>query len=207
MAYSDDLIDRADALTGRNEVPSLRDRLRRETAQAHQRVDHLFGSQNLGDEQGYGRFLSAQACAWESLRPLLDSGSLARADALREDLRALGLPLPARLPGPLPGALSLGHSYVLEGSRLGSTLLLRALDEASPALAARANSYLTESAKIESWKLLSTRLQSDHSGRDRIDAIIDDALFVFGLFERAWQATDRAPAKASPSVDRADRPT
>lgn len=174
---------------------SLRDRLRRETAGAHRRVDDLFGSDDFGDARGYGHFLRAQARAWESLRPVLDAGSIARADALRADLGALELDVPAPLPDALPEALSIGHRYVLEGSRLGSTVLLRSLTRAAPELADRASAYLTESAQVEGWKQLSTRLQIDHNGGDKTDAIIDDALFMFGLFEKAWRATDIAPAK------------
>ncbi|TAK08092.1 MAG: hypothetical protein EPO38_11790 [Rhizorhabdus sp.] len=176
---------------------SLRERLRRKTAAAHERVDGLFGSADLSDEHGYGRFLLAQARAWESLRPRLDAGSIARADALRADLAALGLDRPRPLATSLPAKLSIGHLYVLEGSRLGSTLLLRDLAAASPSLARRAGAYLTESARIDAWRQLSTRLQMDQNGYDRADEIIDDALFVFALFERAWQATDSAHLKVS----------
>ncbi|PCE44259.1 hypothetical protein COO09_01100 [Rhizorhabdus dicambivorans] len=127
---------------------------------------------------------------------MLDPGSLARADALRADLDELGLALPKPLDEPLPATLSIGHRYVLEGSRLGSTVLMRMLGDVSPSLAGRACAYLRESAKIDGWRQLSTRLQMDRDGCDS-DAIIDDALFVFGLFERAWQATDSAHAKVS----------
>jgi heme oxygenase len=186
------------AITG-DEIrePTLRDSLRRATAAAHQRVDDLFGSSDFGNAKGYSRFLRAQACAWETLWPLLDPGSKARADALRRDLDTLRLDRPEPLPEALPDALSIGHRYVLEGSRLGSTVLLRALSEAAPSLASRASAYLTESAKIDGWKRLSTSLQMDRDGCDSPAMIIDDALFMFGLFERAWRATDGASAKVS----------
>ena len=174
---------------------SLRDRLRQETTDAHARVDALFGSCDLADEAGYAAFLMAQGAAWETLRPLLDDDSTARADALRRDLDDLDLPRPRSLHDvALPAEASLGHRYVLEGSRLGSTVLLRELAANAPALFARASAYLTESARIEPWKKLSTGLLKDQGGRDRDGGIIDDALFVFGLFERAWWATDSAKA-------------
>lgn len=176
---------------------SLRDRLRRETSAAHERVDSLFGSADFGGEGSYGRFLLAQAVAWESLRPLLDNGSITRADALRADLAALDLDVPPPLPETLPAALSIGHLYVLEGSRLGSAVLLQDLAAASPSLARRASAYLSESTRIDAWKRLSTRLQMDSGGYDRPDEIIDDALFVFALFERAWRVTDSASLKVS----------
>ncbi len=172
---------------------SLRDRLRRETATAHDRVDSLFGACDFGTEEGYGAFLSAQSTAWETLRPILDPGSLARADALRRDLAELGLPTPQPIAGtPLPDSASLGHRYVLEGSRLGSILLHRTLLEKSPELAERASAYLRESANISAWKQLSTKLQIDSGEHDRSDQLVDDARFVFGLFENSWRVTEPA---------------
>lgn len=172
---------------------TLRDRLRLETADAHARVDALFGSGDLAEQQDYGRFLYAQAIAWETLRPMLDGQSLARAEALRGDLESLGLPIPQPLPDvELPPRASPGHRYVLEGSRLGSTVILRELSAKAPELSVAASAYLTESAWIEPWKRLSTSLQNDVADHDNERRIIDDALFVFGLFERAWRATDSA---------------
>lgn len=177
---------------------SLRDRLRHETAAAHARVDKLFGSFDFGTDEGYVGFLRAQATAWETLRPLLDPGSLARADALRDDLDRLGEMRPAPLGGErLPASLSAGHQYVLEGSRLGSITLLRELRSKAPAMERRASAYLIESGKIDGWKQLSTRLQIDCDGDDTSATSIDDALFVFGLFEKAGRATDSAFAKVS----------
>lgn len=176
----------------------LRDRLRLETADAHARVDALFGSCDFADAEGYGRFLLAQAAAWETLRPILDSESLARAEALRSDLETLGLPVPEPLSDvDVPSHASLGHRYVLEGSRLGSSVLLRELKAKAPNYSVAASAYLTESAVMEPWKRLFTTLQNDHgvhaNGRD----IIDDALFVFGLFEKAWRATYSASTRTS----------
>lgn len=177
---------------------TLRDRLRHETATAHGRVDALFGSCDLATEQGYGAFLYAQAQAWETLRPVLDADSLARADALRRDLEALGLPIPAPLDAiSLPAEASIGHRYVLEGSRLGSTVLWRELSAKAPDLAERAGDYLLESQKIDPWKSLSTSLQKDDRDPASADAAVGDAIFVFDLFERAWQTAGDTRAKAS----------
>jgi len=166
--------------------PSLRDRLRRETAQAHAQVDALFGSDDFATRDGYIGFLARQAIAWETLRPILDSSSLARSDALREDLARLGSVVPGPVAGDLPEPMSLGHRYVLEGSRLGSILLSRLLAERSPDLARRANAYLTESAKIEPWKRLSATLQKMPEDHASGGLAVADALAMFDLFERAW---------------------
>lgn len=179
------------------EGAALRDRLRRETAAAHERVDALFGSCDFTTEQGYGFFLTAQSAAWETLRPMLDDGSLARADALREDLERLNLPVPGPLDLVLPASATLGHRYVMEGSRLGSTVIMRDLATKAPEMAQKAGAYLRESAKIDGWKQLSTKLQNNRDGYDSDVSIIDDALFVFGLFEKAWRATDSAQGRVS----------
>jgi heme oxygenase len=176
---------------------SLRDRLRQQTATAHARVDALFGSCEFATDRGYAAFLRAQAAAWETLRPLLDFDSLARADALRRDLDRLDLSLPPPLDVVLPLRMSIGHRYVLEGSRLGSTVLLRDLIAKAPKMAERASAYLAESGKIAPWKHLSTGLQNSRQGCVSDAAIVDDALFVFGLFEKAWWATDSAQAEVS----------
>lgn len=171
----------------------MRDRLRRETADAHARVDALFGSCDFTSERSYAGFLLAQSAAWEALRPLLDEDSVARADALCRDLDALDVRKPAPLQDvALPAEASVGHRYVLEGSRLGSAVLLRELTACSPELSEKAGAYLMESARTEPWKKLSTGLQKDRDGCGNDSVIIDDALFVFGLFEKAWRATNSA---------------
>ncbi len=173
-------------------TPSLREVLRHKTGAAHSRVDALFGSCDLAELSGYARFLRAQAAAWETLRPVLSDGSLMRADGLRADLDRLGVAVPAPLTvDRLPDAGSLGLNYVLEGSRLGSTVLLRDMQERAPELAGSA-AYLRESADIDPWKRLSTLLQTDRDGSGIHETAIDDALFAFGLFESAWGATERA---------------
>lgn len=167
-------------------VMILRERLRRGTASAHARVDALFGSCDFATEHGYATFLGAQARAWETLRPMLDAASLERADALRRDLVELGLPVPVPWRDvALPHQLLLGHRYVLEGSRLGSAVLLRRLFAKAPAIAERASHYLTESEKIDRWKHLSTSLQKDDANPAIAEAVIEDALFVFDLFEKS----------------------
>jgi heme oxygenase len=168
---------------------SLRGLLRRETRDAHERVDRLFGSCDFGREGDYIDFLRAQAVAWLTLEPVLDAGSKARFGALVEDLAALGEPVPDRIDAPaVPDAESAGMRYVLEGSRLGSTVLLRELRARSPALADRASAYLTASADPASWKATSTWLQMRPRDDASDTAALNDARTTFGIFERAFEA-------------------
>ena len=169
---------------------SLRELLRSATRTAHDRVDALFGSCDLATEAGYTRFLTAQAAAWKTLAPVLDAPSQARLTGVEADLSALDVPMPAALEdGATPPAGSLGMRYVLEGSRLGSTVLLRDLAELAPDLVDRAGAYFTASSDLSSWKQLSTILQS-HPRNDVSDAdVLADATATFNLFERAFHAT------------------
>lgn len=172
---------------------TLIEALRVATREAHSRVDALFGASDFTADAGYIRFLTAQGAAWETLRPILSEASRGRADALREDMAALGQAVPQALPHTgLPSSDSIGLRYVLEGSRLGSTVLLRRLEDNGSKAALTASNYLRRSADVGPWKQLSTLLQTDCDGVDRIAGINKDALFVFGLFESAWRATDSA---------------
>jgi heme oxygenase len=116
---------------------SARFRLRSATQASHERVDLLFSRADLGDRESYGRFLTAQAAAHvpiERALTLADAATLLadwpqrrRASLLIADLTALDLPVPpgAAVPEFNHPAAVLGAMYVLEGSRLGGSILSR----------------------------------------------------------------------------------
>ena len=107
--------------------------LRERTAAAHKVVDSVVGDfTTAGDYRRYvaasyafraplERQLSARDWpnALESWRP----GPVTA--ALRDDLDDLDVPLPAEAAEPVPAEGLLGTLYVLEGSALGATILLR----------------------------------------------------------------------------------
>ncbi|MDB5686935.1 MAG: hypothetical protein JWR77_1524 [Rhizorhabdus sp.] len=169
---------------------SLRDLLRAETRADHDRVDAAFGSCDFARPDDYRRFLIAQAAAWQTLEPVLDKGSLDRLIAIGADLEVLGIAVPPPLDDyDLPDSMSLGMRYVLQGSRLGSTVLLRDLQAASPAMAQKASRYLVASAQLDEWCELSSKLQMRcvHDATETV--MVEDARCTFGLFERAWRFT------------------
>jgi heme oxygenase len=171
--------------------PSLRNMLRQLTRDAHDRVDTLYGACDLAREADYRRFLTAQAAAWVSLPSDMDPGSAARRAAILQDLAALGVAAPPSLnAGNLPASDALGLRYVLEGSRLGSTVLLRDLRAAAPGLADVAGGYLAVSADLEGWRHLSTILQLCPRNDVSDAAIVADARCIFDLFEQSWWATE-----------------
>lgn len=127
---------------GQTSVPGALAQVRAATRGTHEALDALlpFGLRHLAD---YRRYLAA-------LRPLAEWLALgwrpgwpaqlacwhdaARLDALRHDVRALGLPADPG-PGPRPAATPaewLGGCYVIEGSALGARLLSRHLDRLAP---------------------------------------------------------------------------
>lgn len=120
--------------------------LRAATADAHDRVDALFSQCDLTGRAGYGAFLQAQAAAFLPIERAIDASDWGdavpdwparrRGALLLGDLAALGLPVPdanSTRAGPLAGTEAiLGTVYVLEGSRLGGAVLVRAVPPGWP---------------------------------------------------------------------------
>jgi heme oxygenase len=172
---------------------SARAALRAGTAAEHDRVDRLFSHFNLAHEEGYRRFLLAQAAAFLPIENSLDAagaaelvpdwGSRRRADLLRADLSALGAdePLPIPPPSLESRGAQLGAIYVLEGSRLGGALLKRGLAETAP------RSFLSAPQNGGSWRKLLETLDMFLYRSDRLDAAITAAREVFQNFEAGGQ--------------------
>lgn len=135
----------------------LRAVLRRDTADAHARLDVLVTRLDLTDRADYLTFLQIHAAVLLPLeRWLADNGvaevlpdwpSRARSAALLDDLHRLGAQ-PARPAMPMAdGALSFDNAravksgivYVLEGSRLGGRLLFKQVQSAADLPAAFLN--------------------------------------------------------------------
>lgn len=162
--------------------------LRSATAECHRRVDEIYSEADLGDRQSYGNFLRAQAAALLPAEQALERAGIAefiddwaarvRGHLLADDLAALGLAIP-RPAGSLsigaPAQL-LGVLYMLEGSRLGGTLLKRSVSADLPAT-------FLGGFRPGSWQsllaLLDQRLDTEVRQVDAIDAARD----AFSLFE------------------------
>jgi heme oxygenase len=166
--------------------------LRQATADCHARIDSVFSTVNLADREDYGRFLRAQASAHIAVESALDDADLAatlpdwpmrrRAGLLRTDLAALGLDAPATLGPPAfaDAPAMLGAAYVLEGSRLGGTVLKRSLPAELPAHFLGAGDSAGWRGFIEQLDQL---IQDDHG----VESAISAARNVFILFERGAQ--------------------
>ena len=167
--------------------------LRAATADAHARLDTLYSRLDLSRCGDYRRFLASHAAAFLPVEAGLARAGAddlvpgwserRRGAALRADLAALGVTLPPTHAAPAfndEGAL-LGGLYVLEGSRLGGAVLIRAVAAGAPTAFLRPETP-------PSWRaftaLLDLKLTSDAS----IDRAAAAANAVFAVFERCARA-------------------
>lgn len=173
---------------------SARTALRAATAADHDRVDAIFGRFSLGDEADYRRFLKAQAGAFLTAEAALDRAGAEcvvpdwpqrrRAPLLRQDLAALGEAAPTidALP-PLDGeAAILGTAYVLEGSRLGGSLLRKSVADGLP------HAFLSGPQEPGAWRNFIALLDQRLDTPEKIDTAAAAACATFALFERSAQS-------------------
>ena len=167
---------------------TARTALRTATAAYHDRVDSAFSRATLSDRTSYGLFLQAQAAAHLPVEDALAAGGIAaiipdwdarrRSQPLRDDLGALDLDVPAPAGAiTLEGdAALLGALYVLEGSRLGGTLLKRSV-------AANLPTRFLGCMDSAAWRDLLALLDDRLDTQAKRTAAIAAACAVFTLFE------------------------
>lgn len=171
----------------------IRFRLRAATAPLHELVDAHMGGLLRQTVGGYERFLTASARALLPLeRALVEAGVVeilpdwperARSDALRADLAALSLSGPDTHavyedPHLKDEAYMLGAVYVLEGSRLGASVLVRMFESAP----AHALHYLSHGNELPLWQTFLARLETSAAIRRNPEVTIAGASAAFKLF-------------------------
>ncbi|WP_182086825.1 biliverdin-producing heme oxygenase [Aureimonas sp. ME7] len=179
--------------------PSLRDRLRSDTREAHEALDASFADM-FGDAEGarYRRFLRMNHLAHEAIEPILsgspldwtgrDAPDAGRLAAVRRDAEAIGLP-PEPAPGfpienpDLPEAL--GIAYVLEGSRLGAKFMLRALKrEGAGSGDPWPTAYLEASSDARPFAHLIERMDAEPMNEGMVRRAVSAADETFRFFQR-----------------------
>lgn len=163
------------------------------TAEAHERLDARFSGLDLADRDDYAAFLLSQAGAFLPIEAALDRAGMGalipdwptrrRAAALLADLAALGLQPPATIPAPPLSSTAdmLGAAYVLEGSRLGGTILARTVPEALP------RTFL-EPGNPLAWRAFVTVLDERLSSQADLQEAARTAAAVFEAFSAAASA-------------------
>jgi heme oxygenase len=176
---------------------SARSRLRAATADLHTELDTGLAPLIEHGDAGYARFLLRTAAALLPLEQALERANVAtllpdwslrsRTQAIRVDLAELMLCDPPQLPQPeIRGEASkFGMLYVLEGSRLGSRLLLReAQARLSPAVRA-ATRYLSHGQGQPLWPTFLQRLETSPNVRRDPEQAAQGARAAFLLFLNA----------------------
>lgn len=182
---------------------SLRDRLRADTREQHERFDTAVAALDLATEADLGDFLATQHAAMATMA-CLDGPDRAEAEAmeadlrraLTEDLTTLGRPLP-HLPLPLLQVDASAMLYILLGSRLGTQVIARHWREAATGLAREAGCYLTLDPRREAWRGFCQRAGDEVATGPRADRVVADARAIFDRFDAALRAVAAAvPAEA-----------
>lgn len=188
------------------EAVTVRQLLRASTDTLHTRVDKRMTAL-LDHADGYRQFLLATAGGVLPLERELelagvasilpDWGSRSRSSSLRSDLAALYLAEPVRYLKLQRSdeAYLYGVLYVLEGSRLGSKVLLRILEKASGAELKCATSYLSHGQVEPFWPTFLARLEASRPVKEDLKATIAGASAAFEVFLRQAALPGRCPVR------------
>ncbi|MCW3796689.1 biliverdin-producing heme oxygenase [Sphingomonas sp. BN140010] len=184
----------------------VRGALKSATRAAHDRVDQAFGAFDLADAADYRDFLAAHHAVIPGVersltmsrvgRVLPDWNDRRRGEALAADLDDLGLPRAAP-DGPIvvvEPARALGWLYVLEGSRLGASVLAGRLLANPDEQCRRASRYLRHGRGGGLWPSFLSVLEASKLSHVEFDAALAGALELFALFEAAAVAALRNSA-------------
>jgi heme oxygenase len=175
-------------------VHDLRDKLRAATADDHRRTEAGFAASLAALPDSYPDFLKAHAMAFPAVGTALSAALdwapwTGRWIDLESDLAGLGvaLPRPIALAPAASRAEALGMAYVLEGSRMGSAILLRQIPADLP------SAYLAGGRDRAPWLQLLTLLQS--LAPDAESGAIAGARAAFAAFRRAAEAQRTIPQR------------
>lgn len=178
--------------------------LKSATAKHHEAVDHALGAMLNGTVDGYLRMLGTHANVLIPLEKTLDDAgaeqligdwpSRRRTAALLEDLNDFGISPPTRKAMSFDsdrGSLA-GIIYVLEGSRLGSRLILKSVLEiaSEKALPVR---FLSHGAGDRYWASFLNWLQLSNLSDEEIASAIRAARRVFLAYTAAADADLERP--------------
>jgi heme oxygenase (biliverdin-IX-beta and delta-forming) len=179
---------------------SAREYLKLSTRDLHGRLDAAAGVMRLETYPGYGDFLAAHAAALIPLEAALERGGIERllpdwalrrrSIALSQDLEELGLfcePLAA--PVFKSDAALMGAAYVLEGSRLGTFVILSRVGKERP------TRYLGHGGGMKFWPRFLDALEGNVEVRRTPQVAVAAARAAFSLFIAATPV--RAMAAAS----------
>lgn len=178
--------------TGQAKIDSLRNRLRENTSEAHDRLDARVSAFDMSNARDYATFLQFQYAArapiedWlERRAPDLELPSMA--PLIVRDLAALDVPIPATASFRCPAARgAIGIAWALAGSHLGNRALLARLRKSGAE--DRPTAFLADEAMRAAWQNLLPRLEAP-AERLEFTQAVTAALAVFDHFAHALDRT------------------
>lgn len=168
--------------------------LRTATSALHAEVDGRFSGPFETDKNAYSAFLLSLARAVPPLERALEQGGVERllpdwrlrrrSGALQRDLDILGVRAPAAIAVDVTGdeARLFGRLYVLEGSRLGGSLLVKRARASADPLVRTATHYLSHGAGADFWRGFLQRLEDSQAVAAAPERAMLGARETFGLF-------------------------
>jgi heme oxygenase len=178
------------------EPGGLRERLKQATTAAHRGLDAQLSGFELTRAHGYRRFLEASAAALLPIEEALERAgvraifndwpSRSRRTVIAQDIRSLGGTVRS-LPdiGPLNRNQVIGTTYVLEGSRLGAKVLLKAMTASADSTIMGATRYLRHGAGLHLWRSFIDVLEREAFAPDDEAEIFAGARQAFATFATA----------------------
>ncbi|MEM7731068.1 MAG: biliverdin-producing heme oxygenase [Pseudomonadota bacterium] len=173
--------------TKRDDERPIRERLRADTAESHNRIDRRLGALDLGTVDGLSRLLGAHHLVQARLDPLCDPDPRPGfVEALGRDLQALGRPVPVwRDPPDTTGLHPLGYRYVVTGSQMGARLLHRDWSRATDPHVRAAGAWMEANRQSRAWPELLGRLRGLVLSPGEADHVVTSADRVFRIYDRA----------------------
>ncbi|WP_298913165.1 biliverdin-producing heme oxygenase [uncultured Algimonas sp.] len=166
-------------------MSELRQRLRRDTADSHNRIDARMGSLDLTTVGGLSKLLSAHYLV-QSLFGALADERLEFLPELRRDLDALGTARPVWTDPPgAQGVHPLGYRYVVSGSHMGARLLHRDWMQARDPQVRAAGRYLQANLDSRAWPDLLAEMKAADPAAIDADHVVASANRVFEAYDRA----------------------
>ena len=163
--------------------------LRAATVGRHACVDHAFSAYDLSDTCSYRTFLKVHAAALMPLEQILSCKAVSlpswtpRSTLLAADLSMLGSPVPSpvSIVGDFSAAMLHGVLYVVEGSRLGGSVLAQRVGAGLP------KAYLGAVHPKGEWRsfLAAFDAAADAGSSSWLAEAVSGAKFAFDYFSRA----------------------
>jgi heme oxygenase (biliverdin-IX-beta and delta-forming) len=179
--------------------------LREATAAAHRQLDAIASTFDVATYDGYACFLVANAAPLSALELALENGGIAewmtdwpqrtRRNEIARDLRSLQRPSLSVSVAPIETrSEQLGVLYVLEGSRLGTQVIAKQVEQSADARVLAARQFLRASG-VDQWRSFIRDLES--ADGVSMERAIDAALQAFALYRNSFEVTASSEARCA----------